>query len=293
LKKAIIIPFNPHLDFHGGSAIGSLLAHKMFADKKGAVFWDLARAREYEDVKVAYFYDTDEKTVTFKAKIEYVKTKKKIALEEERFIPNWRKVNWEGKQEPGQVWLKLTDIFPLKRKHLLSDFRKVSDGERLRRVQNFAIVMDPDYKEERTVFSMERFVDDYIYRLVSHEEEKLKEKDIEEMLWFLMQEKNLESIRRQEGKDNRIDVVFKGPKNQYVIVEIKRGTASIAPLEQIKRYINAVQTENETEKVFGIILCKKADVRLKQAVEKEERIYIDEYRFSIDFPKINKILETF
>jgi len=44
--------------------------------------------------------------------------------------------------------------------------------------------MDSDYKEERTVFSMERFVDDYIYLLVSHDEENLKEKGIEEMLWF-------------------------------------------------------------------------------------------------------------
>lgn len=292
-KKAIIIPFNPHLNFYGGSAIGSLAAHKMFADRHGAVFWDLTRASTHDDIKTAYFYDTDEKAVTYKAKIEYIKPKEEIDPKEEKYIPNWRKVNWEDEQTPGQIWLKLKDIFPLKRKHALSDFLKASDGKRLKRVQNFAIVKDPNFKEEKIRFSTENFIDDYIHRLVSHKEEKLQETDIEEMLWFLMLGKNLQYVERQKGKDNRIDIAFKGPKNQYIIVEIKKGTAGLETLKQIKRYMKNIKAKKKTKKLTGIILCRKADIKLQKAIKKEKNIHIDKYKFSINFPQIEKTLANF
>jgi len=289
-RNAIVIPFNPHLDFWGGSAIGSLPAHKMFADKHGSVFWDLAKAGSHYDIGIAYFYDTEEKAVTFKCKVEFMEPKENINPKEEKYIPNWRKINWEDEQTPGQVWLKLKDIFPLKRKHGLSDFQKVSDGKKLKRVQNFAIVKDPRFKEERMRFSLDRFVDDYVYRLVSHRDEKLQETDVEEMLWFLMLEKNLEFVERQKGKDNRIDVAFKGYQNQYVIVEIKKGTAGLETLEQIKKYMKEVGTKRGAEKSLGIILCRKADMRLQKAVKKEKDIFLDEYKFSIDFARVKKLL---
>lgn len=288
-SKAIIIPFNPHLNFYGGSAIGSLVAHKMFADQYGAVFWELIRVKPYDDIKTAYFYDTDEKAVTYKAKIEYMKTKEKIDPKEEKYVPSWRRVSWENKQIPGQVWLKLKDIFPLKRKHSLSDFQKIRDGKNLKRVQNFAIVKDSIFKEEKIRFSIEKFVDDYIYRLVSHNEEKLQERDLEEILWFLMLGKNLQYVERQKGKDNRIDVAFKGSENQYVIVEIKKGTAGLETLKQIKRYMKDIKERRKIEKLIGVILCRKADIRLQQAVKKERNIFIDEYKFSISFQQIEKL----
>ena len=74
------------------------------------------------------------------------------------------------------------------------------------------------------------------------------------MLWFLMLEKNLEYVERQKGKDNRIDITFKGPENQYIIVEIKKGTAGLETLEQIKRYMKDIKAKKKTKKLTGIIL---------------------------------------
>jgi hypothetical protein len=290
-RNAIVIPFNPHLDFWGGSAIGSLAAHKMFADKYGSVFWDLARSSPHHDVIVAYFYDVQERAVTFKSKVEFMELKNNINPNEEKYIPNWRKVNWEDKQTPGQVWLKLRDIFPLKRKHNLSDFEKISDGKKLKRVQNFAIVKDPRFKEEKIRFSLDHFLDDYVYRLTYHRDEKLQETDIEEMLWFLMLEKNLKYVERQRGKDNRIDIAFKDHKDQFIIVEIKKGTAGIETLAQIKKYMKEIGIKRGAKKLLGIILCRKADAKLQKAVKKEKNIFIDEYKFLIDFPRIRALLE--
>lgn len=289
-SKAIVIPFNPHLSFYGGSAVGSLVAHKIFADQYGAVFWDLLQAKSYDDIKTVYFYDTDEKAVTYKAKIEYMKTKEEINPKEEKYVPSWRRASWKNKQVPGQMWLKIKDIFPLKKKHFLSDFQKIRDGKKLSRVQNFAIVKDPVFKEEKIRFSIEKFIDDYIYRLVSHNREKLQERDIEEMLWFLMLGRNLQYVERQKGKDNRIDVAFKGSQDCYVIVEIKRGTAGLEALKQIKMYMKDIKARRKIEKLVGVILCRKADIRLQQAVKKEKNIYIDEYKFSINFQQIEKML---
>lgn len=289
-RKAIVIPFNPHLNFWGGSAIGSLTAHKMFADQHGAVFWDLARASSYSDVGVAYFYDTEEGAVTFKAKVEFIEQKNNINPEEEKYITKWRKANWKLEQTPGQVWLKLRDIFPLEQKRRLSDFQKVSDDKELKRVQNFAIVKDPSFEEERIQFTVDRFIDDYVYRLASQENEKLQETNIEEMLWFLMLEKNLEFVERQKGRDNRIDIAFKGYKDYFVIVEIKKGTAGLEALRQIKKYMKKIGVKRGAKKLLGIILCRKADIRLQKAVKNEKDISIDEYEFSIDFPRIKELL---
>jgi len=289
-KKAIVIPFNPHLDFWGGSAIGSLIAHKMFADQHGAVYWDLARACSHSDINVAYFYDSSLRAVTFKAKVDLIEPKENINVKEEKYVPNWRKINWEMKQTPGQVWLKLRDIFPLKRKHKLTDFRKVSDGKRLKRVQNFAIVKDPGFKEEKKQFLLNQFIDDYVYRLVSKRDGKLLETDIEEILRFLMMSRNLQFVERQKGKDNRIDVAFKDHKNRFIVVEIKKGTAGLNALTQIKRYMKEIRTTRRATQISGIILCRKPDMRLLEALKNEKYISIDEYKFSLNFPKIERQL---
>ena len=142
-------------------------------------------------------------------------------------------------------------------------------------------------------FSTENFIDDYIHRLVSHKEEKLQETDIEEMLWFLMLGRNLQYVERQKGKDNRIDIAFKGPKNQCIIVEIKKGTTGLETLKQIKRYMKDIKAKKKTKKLTGIILCRKADIKLQKAVKKEKNIHIDKYKFSINFPQIEKTLANF
>jgi len=294
-KRAIVIPTNPHLEFYGGTAIGSLIAHKMFADKQGAVYWDLEKGSCSTDINTAYFYETEEGAATYKAKVDFIDKKDNIKPNEEKYIPNWRKINWQMKQSPGQVWVKLRDIFPLKRKHPLADFRKAIDGDVLRRVQNFAIVDDPAFVAIPSRFSLNEFVDDYIYRLASQKDEKLLEADIEEMVWFMMLDKNLEYVDRQRGKDDRIDVAFKNKENDFIIVEIKRGIAGLSALKQIRRYMKIIGRKHKARQLAGVILCRKADFELQTKVKRlkaqgKDNISIDEYKFSIDFRLIKDML---
>lgn len=262
----------------------------MFADKHGAVYWDLAKASPHLDVHTAYFYDIEERAVAFKANVEFMAPKQSIRKEEERYIGNWRKINWNMPQDSGQVWLKLNNIFPLKRRHRLLDFQKASDGRKLERVRNFAIVKDPHFKNVKTRFSLAQYFDDYVYRLASGENEKLREKDIEEMLWFLMLDRNLEFVERQKGGDNRIDISFKKDKNNFVIIEIKKGTAGLKTLSQLKDYMKKISAERSPDKLLGIILCRKTDIDLREHIKNEKDIMIEEYRFKASFPTIEKYL---
>ncbi|KPV63566.1 MAG: hypothetical protein AOA66_0843 [Candidatus Bathyarchaeota archaeon BA2] len=108
------------------------------------------------------------------------------------------------------------------------------------------------------------------------------------MVYGLMLEKNLEFVDRQRGRDNRIDITFKDDKGNFIVIEIKKGTADINTLNQVKRYMKEIMVKEAPEKVSGIILCRKADVELRKAVKNEKNILIDEYKFSISFPKIEE-----
>lgn len=284
-KIAVVVPFNLHLDSLSGSVLGSLIAHKSFADRHCAVFWGLWNARPHPEVKTAYFYDAEEKAVTFKSRVEIFDKKENIEKSEEKFVPNYRKEYWDA--EESLIWLKLRDICPLKRKRLLSEFTKW-DGGRLESVRNFALVVDAELEAKTEKITVDLMIDDHLYRLITQENEKLQEKDIEEMLWNLMEEKNLEFIDRQRGRDNRIDIAFKDSKGGLIVIEIKKGSANIRTLDQIKRYMREIMTNQATDKISGIILCKKADVKLQEAVMNEKNIVIDEYKFSISFPKIEE-----
>ena len=284
-KIAVVIPFNPHLDFSSGSVTGSLIAHKLFADEHGAVFWDLVNACPHNEVKTAYFYDPKEKAVTFKSRVDLFDEKENIEKTEEEFLPNWRKEDWESCVEGDRVvWLKLGDIYPLKRKYSLSEFKKL-DGERLGVVRNYALVVDGELEAKIEKITVDQVIDDHLYRLLTQENEKLQEKDIEEMLWNLMLKKNFEYIDRQK---NGRDVTFKDSKGGLIVIEIKKGTANIGTLDQIKRYMKEIMTRHSAAKVSGIILCKKADIELQEAVmnDNERNVVIDEYKLSISFPKI-------
>lgn len=288
-NRAIMIPYNPHVDLEGGTGAGSLFAHKFFADRHGAVYWDLVNASPHNDIEVAYFYDPEERAVTYKAKVELIESKENLKEQERSYVPNFRISSWDGKQWRGEVWLKLKEILPLRRKHKLSNFKKVSDGKPLQIVRNFAIVKDPRFATKNEELSFDMFMDEHLYRLLSQVHEKLKEADIEEMLWLRMMERNLEFVERQKGNKDRLDIAFRRG-NEYVVVEIKRGTADLETLEQIKRYVQKIEKERKPSKLNGIILCRKANISLQRAVEKEKGVSIDQIKFSASFPKIEELL---
>lgn len=286
---AIMIPFNPHLRFHGGSSIGSLIAHKWFADEYGAVFWDLLRCSPHNNVNSAFFYDVKEKAVTHKGKVEYIRYKHDINKKDEKYIPNWRKINWEQSQDPTQVWIKLYDIFRLKRYHKLSDFYK-RDNTTLKRVQNFAIVQDKNYKVIVENITINNIIDDKIYGLLI-QKDKLIERDIEDVLWYFLVNKNLTFVDRQQGKDNRLDIAFENKKGDLIIVEIKKGVADVDTIDQIKKYMMDVQLKLNKKVKLGIILCRKAELNLKEVIKEENDIVLDEFHFNIEFPVINRHIQ--
>jgi len=75
-----------------------------------------------------------------------------------------------------------------------------------------------------------------------------------------------------------------------VVIEIKKGTADKSTLGQIKRYMRSITAREATDRVSGVILCRKADLELHKAVDIERNIVIDEYKLSMSFRQTEKLL---
>ncbi len=292
MNKAIIIPANPHPKgggrWMGGASVGKILPHMTFIKKHGAVFWGFGGGQSInnmEDIKKGYFYITPDKSVKFVFDIDYIKIKKSIPKKDINYIPEWRKWDWKNYGEG--YYIKISKITQLKKSRRLSDFVKISDDKRVRRVQCYVIVKDPNYKTEKRSINSREIVNDIIDNCIK--DGRISERDIEDIFEHMLFDKNYEYIGRQDDyRNDRIDIVYKDKCDNFIICEIKKSTADFQTLNQIKRYIKKIKKEHKPKNITGIILCKDATPKLENLVKKEKYIKIQKFRFSVDFEDLMK-----
>ena len=152
-KKAILFPANPQENIYDPrwDKVGNITAHIDHLERTGGVFWRLCQHSKKEEflhkINTGYIYDTSQKGVTSKIKIEKIVKAKAISEDEERFIPKFRRyhydvdLGWEG-----FWWLLIRDIKRLSKKREWQEFILTSKNRPVKgRVRILAIVKDPEY----------------------------------------------------------------------------------------------------------------------------------------------------
>ncbi len=288
MDKAIIIPANPRRGFEGGPGIGSIYAHTLHLSKYKAVFWVIipaGRSKESfkHNVKIGYFYNKIKKAVTHKFEIEYIKFESEIREPNpDIYVPSFRWNDW-GMGDWG-YYIKIIRLRELKRIHLLSDFKLCSKDKPVRRVQNYAIAWDPNYKWQDKDITKETVVDGYISDFLLSGD--VQEQDIENLFEMTLFDESFVIDRQGHlWKKGRFDVAFQDNNGIVNVVEIKKGTADKNTLKQLKGYMSGIKRKYmiNKSKLHGVILCKDADPELEKIVKKENKIRIQKYRFSIEF----------
>lgn len=285
--KAIIIAANLKGDYYGGPTIGSILAHASHIEKESAVLWSILPSGRviknsfaHPEIKRGYFYNVTDKAVSHAFDIEYIKTVNQIKEKRGifKYLLESRKRGWRERRDEF-YWVKITNIYRLKREHRLQDFKKYDDGSPLPNCRNYVFVIDCHFQHYNTKITRREIMSDYIADLLSRKE--LKEKDIEELFSYRLADK-LSLVKRQGSfqKAGRLDLLYKNRLGKYILYELKKGIAKLPALDQIKRYMRA--SKIKPQNIKGVILAKSIDPELYLALRNEPNIEAKTYFFSIE-----------
>jgi|GEM_PF-165156 len=85
-------------------------------------------------------------------------------------------------------------------------------------------------------------------------------------------------------KVGRIDILATDKKSNFVVIEIKAGTADLLTFAQISSYMGSIQEElAKNKKVRGIIVASDFDEKLKAAVLTNPSISLKKYKVYFEF----------
>lgn len=295
-NKAILISANLKANYAPGTEnVGNILAHASHIEKAGAALWGIAISGDksksfthfpHPEIKKGYFYSVADKAVTHVIDIEFIKTANeietaKLKREISGYLIESRKGYWKDGSD-SFFWMKMLNIYKLKKSHALQDFNLYSTNESIRNCRNYAIVNDPEYKHHNRLITRREIMHDYIADLLLTG--TVTEKDIEELFAYRLSD-NLELVDRQGSfeRGGRLDLLYK-KSNKYTVFELKKSVAELPALSQIKGYMQEVQKKYKIDSanIKGVILSKSIDPALARALTKETNITAKTYYFSID-----------
>lgn len=288
VEESIIVPMNPHGSYSGGSTPGSIIAQKWFADRKGKVIISFDKGCKYidslEKPHLGFFYNSDKGEVTHRFSIIDVTDDRGISKYVTDFLPPWRQELYETKPEPGKhrTWIVICDIYELNEPKTLDYFGKKNCRSYVYSFKGSELT----YSEKSP--SPEDFIDEIIYRRARASDDKFTEDDLELIIWALMIKNNAEYIQRQrryesDGKNLRLDLLTKTSKGEYVVMELKRDTATKETLvNQLRPYMMRVMDDFGLAKLKGCIVARDASSDLKKELSKTENDDIEfvSYMFS-------------
>jgi hypothetical protein len=296
MKKAIVIPANPKNDFgdEAGNE-GSIIAHAIKIEEEGAVIWRLMMPGNHcnidfphQEIRNGYLYDSSERRVTHVCHIAWIKQMSELSFREVRKL-------CLGELKPGPSYvkrttyfwiLKITGIFALKSVHRLQDFKKFRNGERLASIlRTYAIVEDPGYAHHDKHITRGEIISNHMADLLL--QGRITEKDIEDLFFYKLM-KNCRVIKRQGSfRDaGRLDLLVENRLGNLTIYELKKGLATVAALEQVRRYMDALAKEksDKAKRITGVILARDSDPELKRALSlpRNSDITFKRYYFRVE-----------
>jgi hypothetical protein len=291
--KAIIIAANLKGDFLPEyKNVGNVLAHASHIEKEGAVLWSIVKPSQrngksfpHHEIKRGYFYNVTDKAVTHVFDIEYCNTADQLRENKrkvQRYLIDSRKPVWKNQRDKF-YWMKIKGIYRLKREHPLRDFKKYEDQKPLSNCRNYAIIIDYHFKHHNDKITRREIMSDYIGDLLSAG--KVTEKDIEELFSYRLADK-MSLIERQGSfqKAGRLDLLYRNRLGRYILYELKKGTAKLPALDQIKRYMKfwTKKYKIKAQNMTGIILAKSIDPDLYKALSRATNIESRTYFFSVE-----------
>lgn len=311
MKKAIVVSVNPHRSYFGGSFIGRVLPHISHIRKYGGVIWNCGRSLpiEHNQIKTGYFYEANKGAITYQFDIIrfidwsnedefdfFMEQFDKDDIEERdleaKYISEFRfwdiiaiKKEFYAGERKGAFGILIKFIYPLKHPVDPRTLIKVSDNcpiQTLSAVRGYPIVyVNPKIKGMKRELDPNSLIHTHIRKII--DDGKYDERDIEDMLEYILYDSELELVERQPIlKQGRIDILYKKGKTYYVL-ELKRGSADMNTLYQIQNYIQGVKTKYKSDTINGIIICETASINLKDTLKKISNIDVKEFTFLINF----------
>jgi len=292
-EESMIIPMNPKGEFSGGSTSGSIIALQWFANKMGKVIISFDKGCKYlnspEKPNIGFFYDTVLQKVTHRFSIDDIIDDSKVERFYE-FLPPWRRELFESKPEIGEyrTWIIISSIYALNEAKSLDYFGK-------KRAQSFVYsTKGPELVYSKKKPSPKEFIDDIIFRTLRGKIE-FTEDDLELIIWALFVNSKSEYVRRQSRIEGnlRLDLLVKNSKGKFIVLELKRDTATKETLvNQLRPYINGIKTNFNLKKLNGIIVARDASTDLLTELEKPENSNIKflPYSFSLKLGESNDYL---
>jgi hypothetical protein len=296
---SIILPMNPHGDYYGGSTPGSIIAQKWFADRNGKVIISFAKGCRYansqEKPPLGFFYDTSAGRVTHRFSVVDITDDRGISRYEKEFLPPWRRELRESKLERGEqrTWILIENIFRLRKPKEMSDF----GIKRCRSLTYSSKGMVFSYAEENQ--SPDDFIDEIVFRCATSATAKFTEDDLELIMWAMMVKNDAKYLQRQRSYEDRkrkklrLDILMRTKKGEYVVIELKRETATKEALEnQLRLYMSKVANEFSLTRVKGIIVARNVSPDLQKALMQPENadIRFARYGFAFCAGSMEKIL---
>lgn len=308
MEKAIIVPVNPDRAYAGGSFIGTVLPHITHIRRTGGVLWNCGRSlpRDHQEIKKGYFYETNRHAITYEFEImrffdwsnieelsRFVEecAKPEPELKEAKYVPEFRWFDLAAIEEEflteerhAAIGILIKAIYPLENPMDPWDFIKVSDNKPVKARSGVrahpVVYTSTRAKPRKHEIDTKDVLHSHMRKII--DQGRFDEKDIEDMLEYILYDSNCELVDRQPSlKSGRIDMVYK-KAGTYFVIELKRKSASIAALQQIKKYMDEIKGKHNPKKLKGLIICETASKGLKEAAAKIDDISLREYRFSID-----------
>ena len=161
LDEAILIAANPFRNYviapgQETKVLGNVEFHRDHLDKHGGVFWDIVPMGrrdlpwKHPEINSGYFYISKPVgKIKYWIKIEYIKRWKELDLNEvKEYIPEPRLSYLQNYWDECKIYyaILIREIRDLKPERELSDFRLATNNESVRRVQNYAIVIDTGWR---------------------------------------------------------------------------------------------------------------------------------------------------
>ena len=292
MEKAILIPANPNLRYEGGGNEGSIIAHAVGMEERGANFWFLNVPGTWEssefphgDIRVGYLYDVSEQRVTHHCEVEWIRPVSSLGFREaNKYSINKFKTRRHFERNANGLYaVKITSIFALKRVNRPKDFLKFGDGKPVKRVMNYCIVKDSHFAHHDKHVTRGEIMSNHMADLLVRG--RVTEKDIEDLFSYRLM-KSARIVIRQGSfrKAGRLDLLVEDRLGNLVVYELKKGVAGLAALEQVKRYMKAYANEHgvSAKRMRGVVLAQDAEPELLDALRKVPNVEFKKYWFSIE-----------